>query len=151
MTNVYQFKSAPVSILWAPTKKTNPAWRVGAVNGTVVEFKAPVKAFVETLETGKALPIVEGFTFRWIDVNGMYASVSIRIDAKRWHDLKKRGQLGMLYGVDVSNAVYRHDPRIYATNPTVDDSRRAKNGFKMIQLTYQTVAGRNLGENTNGN
>lgn len=65
-------------------------------------------------------------------------SVSRRIAAKAWAQLKKRGALGLLYGVDVSNAVYRLNSGIPARCPTVDDSARASKGFKTIRLIYRS-------------
>lgn len=62
--------------------------------------------------------------------------IEISIDAKLWRKYKDRKNLGMLYGVDISNAVYRINHNIPASCPTVDDRRRAANGVKTIKLTY---------------
>lgn len=62
--------------------------------------------------------------------------VTIQVDAKYWAKLKAKRNLGMLYGVDVSNAVYAINENIPAHNPMVSDSARASKGFKTIQLTY---------------
>jgi hypothetical protein len=37
MSNLIPFQSKPVSILWSPRKRTNPAWRVNS-QSTVVDF-----------------------------------------------------------------------------------------------------------------
>ncbi len=66
------------------------------------------------------------------------AIVHVEVDAKRWHEYKARRNLGQLYGVDISNAVYKADRRIHATNPTVSDRERAKGGIKRITLYYNT-------------
>jgi hypothetical protein len=63
--------------------------------------------------------------------------VKIQIDVKEWTAFKKRGALGVLYGIDVSNAVYALSNRLVpAHNPSVDDTQRAKNGIKTIRLSY---------------
>ena len=76
-------------------------------------------------------------------LNGTYREtrvhkVLVSIPVKEWNRYRKLGQLGALYGVDISNAVYRLYSGIYATNPTVDDSARAKDGMKRIELYYRT-------------
>lgn len=52
MSNVIQFKPGTVSVLWAPTKKCNAAWRVGAAS-TVVDaserFKPTPKPEMEAV------------------------------------------------------------------------------------------------------
>jgi len=61
--------------------------------------------------------------------------VKVRMDAKEWAKIKKQGQLGQLYGVDISNEAYRtHGVR--AHNPTVQDSDRASGGVKWVKLWY---------------
>jgi hypothetical protein len=64
------------------------------------------------------------------------ATVYIQMDAKLWHEVKKNRQLGYLYGVTISNEVYRSNKDIKAYNPSVDDRKRANNGIKYITLTY---------------
>jgi len=59
----------------------------------------------------------------------------VTIDAKEWAKVRNAGQLGMLYGVDISNAIYKL-AGVKASNPTVDDSAKARNGIKLIALTY---------------
>jgi len=63
-------------------------------------------------------------------------SVRVAIPAKQWQAAKRKGQLGQLYGVDISNFVY-HACGVRAYNPTVDASRRAMDGVKFIELVYQ--------------
>ena len=60
--------------------------------------------------------------------------VTVTMDAKAWTKARSKG-LGMLYGIDISNAVYR-EYGIKAYNPTVADRDRAKAGIKTIQLYY---------------
>lgn len=65
------------------------------------------------------------------------AIVKIAVDAKYWSYMKRNRQLGFLYGVDVSNEVYRRSCRLIpAHNPSVDDRKRASAGIKSITLTY---------------
>jgi hypothetical protein len=61
--------------------------------------------------------------------------VRVRVDAKYWNGMKKRGQLGCLYGIDISNECYKvHGVKAY--NPTVSDKDRASGGLKWITLYY---------------
>ena len=61
--------------------------------------------------------------------------VRVRVDAKYWNNMKKRGQLGCLYGVDISNECYKvHGVRAY--NPSVSDKYRASGGLKWVTLYY---------------
>lgn len=61
--------------------------------------------------------------------------VTVSIPAKEWHTIKRRGALGALYGIDISNAAYRlHGIKAY--QPGVNDRVRASNGIKTITLTY---------------
>jgi hypothetical protein len=62
--------------------------------------------------------------------------VKVRIDAKEWLKLKKSGQLGALYGIDISNAVYALYG-VKASNPTVSDKDSAMGGIKWIDLWYR--------------
>ncbi len=62
--------------------------------------------------------------------------VRIEIDSKWWARIRKANGLGMLYGVDISNAVGRINSNIRAYQPTVDDQSRARKGIKTITLTY---------------
>jgi hypothetical protein len=61
--------------------------------------------------------------------------VRVRMDAKAWHKLAKAGDLGFLYGVDISNEAYRAYG-VKASNPTVSDRDRAQGGLKWIDLYY---------------
>lgn len=62
-------------------------------------------------------------------------TVKVTLSAKEWFKAKNQGQLGQLYGVDISNAVYR-EYGVKAIYPIVGDRDRAKNGIKLIKLTY---------------
>src|SRR5580698_8556167 len=68
-----------------------------------------------------------------------YTSVTVKMPIKVWSAMKRRGQLGTLYGVDISNEVYRTHG-VPAHNPSVDDSKRATQGIKTIKLTYYNTA-----------
>ena len=150
MSNVVQFVSRPVSTLWAPRKGTKASWRVLAKAGSVVEFKAPpVKRDTWQAEIDNPLGDttalqVPGVRFVSISAQGKWhhgaeVSVIVHVEAARWHKLAKQGNLGQLYGVDISNAVYRFNSSIPASMPTVDDRSRAKRGFKRITLTYHVM------------
>ena len=62
-------------------------------------------------------------------------SVKVSMPIGAWNTARALSQLGHLYGVDISNAVYRSSG-VKASMPTVDDSARAKGGIKVIELTY---------------
>jgi len=62
--------------------------------------------------------------------------VRVAVPAKEWAKAKKKGELGQLYGIDISNHVYAINRNIPAHNPTVDDRSRASKGVKSISLTY---------------
>lgn len=64
-----------------------------------------------------------------------FATVTVTMDKKEWTKANK----GMLYGVDISNEIYRRYPDIYATCPTVGDNQSATKGIKTITLTYLTM------------
>lgn len=65
------------------------------------------------------------------------ATVIAKMPIKEWQKIRKKSQLGMLYGVDISNEVYRKsDRKIKAYNPVVEDRTKAKAGIKTIELTY---------------
>lgn len=61
--------------------------------------------------------------------------VRIRMDAKAWRKADK----GALYGIDVSNEVYRRHG-VKACEPTVADRDRASGGLKWIDLYYTDEA-----------
>lgn len=63
--------------------------------------------------------------------------VVVHMPVKAWTKHRDNNQLGMLYGVDISNAVFAINSNIPAHNPTVDSSSRAKNGIKTIHLSYR--------------
>lgn len=62
--------------------------------------------------------------------------VTVQINVKDWTRLRNKGQLGALYGIDISNKVYQINRDIRAYNPTVSDRGRAVNGMKTITLEY---------------
>lgn len=62
-------------------------------------------------------------------------SVKVRMDAKAWLKAKRDKALGALYGVDISNEVYRTFG-VKAYNPTVADRDNASGGIKWITLYY---------------
>jgi hypothetical protein len=59
----------------------------------------------------------------------------VTIDAREWTKLAKQGALGHLYGVDISNAIYKL-AGVKALYPTVDATAKARNGIKLLSLTY---------------
>lgn len=65
--------------------------------------------------------------------------IDVTLDAKAWHKAKRLGHLGQLYGVDISNAVFRAFS-VKAYQPTVDDKAKARNGVKTVSLFYQDAA-----------
>lgn len=62
--------------------------------------------------------------------------VSFRISKATWDRYRKHGGLGMLYGVDLSNYLGRIGVLNQYCVPVIDDKRRAKDGFKTIEVTY---------------
>lgn len=72
--------------------------------------------------------------------------VYIRMDAKEWHKLKKNSQLGSLYGIDISNAVYR-EYGVKAHCPTVSDRDNARGGIKRLTLYYNDSQWTNAPDN----
>lgn len=62
-------------------------------------------------------------------------TVKVTMPAKEWLACKAKGQLGALYGVDISNQVYR-EFGVQASNPIVADDMRAKGGIKVLELSY---------------
>lgn len=64
-------------------------------------------------------------------------TVRVIVEAKAWTKLRDKRDLGQLYGVDISNAVYRINKAIPASCPVVNDSARASKGFKSITLEYR--------------
>lgn len=61
------------------------------------------------------------------------------VNADYWKREKAKGRLGVLYGIDLSNAIY-HEFGVKAYCPSVGDRDRARNGVKRITLTYQDSA-----------
>lgn len=62
--------------------------------------------------------------------------VKVTMPVAEWTKYRKSGNLGQLYGLEISNAVYRVNDAICASNPMVDDRQRAKQGVKTLTLTY---------------
>lgn len=59
------------------------------------------------------------------------------IDPKEFAKIKRHNQLGQLFGIDLSNEVYRlTNGKIPASNPSVDYSKPARKGIKTLKLTY---------------
>lgn len=71
-----------------------------------------------------------------VRLNVELVQVKVQICSKEWNGIKAKGQLGQLYGVDISNLLYQ-DYGVQAYCPSVGDRDRAKNGLKTIDLTYQ--------------
>ena len=65
-----------------------------------------------------------------------FTTVTIEMPVKDWTRARNKGQLGALYGVDVSNHLRREHGLTYAYNPTVEDKARAVKGIKRIKLHY---------------
>jgi hypothetical protein len=61
--------------------------------------------------------------------------VSVQVNSKYWTKLKNKGDLGSLYGVDISNEVFR-TYGVQAYNPTVSANKRCRMGFKWVHLYY---------------
>ena len=81
-------------------------------------------------------------TFKVLDVlsredeyGHTFTQARVAMPVKDWAKAKRLGQLGMLYGVDISNTLYR-EHNVQAYNPTVDDRQRASQGVKIIRLVY---------------
>src|SRR4051812_25598342 len=71
------------------------------------------------------------------DHSAWIVEVRVIVEAKAWTKLRDTRNLGQLYGIDISNAVYHANRNIPASCPTVDDRARASKGFKSITLTYR--------------
>jgi hypothetical protein len=65
------------------------------------------------------------------------AEVTVVMPVGVFNSYKKRNDLGYLYGVVISNEVYRTNSSIDAYCPTVSDRIRASKGLKTITLTYR--------------
>lgn len=80
------------------------------------------------------------FTIKSIVATDYYnpeVTVKVEMPVKEWNKHRSKGWLGQLYGIDISNAVYAINNNIPASNPTVDDRRRASEGVKTITLIYR--------------
>ncbi len=65
------------------------------------------------------------------------ATCFLKIPVSVWRRYRDKGNLGVLYGIDVSNYIYKASNfKIKAYNPVVDDRQRARKGIKTIELTY---------------
>lgn len=63
-------------------------------------------------------------------------TVTVSMCSKEWCKTRAKGNLGQLYGIDISNTLY-HEFGIRAYMPSVGDRERASSGVKTITLTYQ--------------
>lgn len=71
-----------------------------------------------------------------VRVNADTVKVTVTMSIKEFNKAKK-DSLGQLFGIDISNHVYR-EYGVKAYNPTVDGIKtRAKNGIKTLQLYYR--------------
>lgn len=69
--------------------------------------------------------------------NQFVTKVFVNVDSKYWAKLKSKSNLGQLYGVDISNEVYRIVNKSFNTYcPSVSDDARASKGVKKIILSY---------------
>lgn len=76
------------------------------------------------------------------DCWGNELHVTFSIDSKEWKMLSTKGNLGMLYGVDLSNYLSRAGILNEYSVPSVDDKSRAKNGRKTIRIRYTLKGGK---------
>lgn len=72
-------------------------------------------------------------------INTDTVEVIVTMEAKLWTKYRNSGWLGSLYGIDISNAVYKLEG-IKAYCPSVGDSDRAKAAVKTISLCYADTA-----------
>ena len=63
--------------------------------------------------------------------------VSFSIDAEKWKALKKAGELGSLYGVDLGNYLSRCGVLNEFCTPIVRDRDNARKGRKYISVEYR--------------
>lgn len=61
--------------------------------------------------------------------------VTVTMENKTWAKHRAKGNLGALYGVDISNHAYK-EYGVKAYNPTVCDRDNAAKGIKTIKLIY---------------
>jgi hypothetical protein len=74
-----------------------------------------------------------------VRVDSETVKVTVTMDAKEFNKAKKQG-LGQLFGIDISNHVFR-EYGIKAYNPSVDGIKsRAVQGVKTLQLYYKDDA-----------
>jgi hypothetical protein len=71
------------------------------------------------------------FTVLSISDRFRYIEVKVRIAKSVWDKMDK----GTLYGIDISNEVYKTHKDIMSC-PSVDDKSRARNGFKYVTITF---------------
>jgi hypothetical protein len=63
--------------------------------------------------------------------------VTVKMDSAEFLKMKRQGQFGQLFGIDISNEVYRlSGGAVHASHPSVDFAKRASNGIKWITLKY---------------
>lgn len=63
-------------------------------------------------------------------------TATVYIDGPTWKDYNKNHNLGMLYGVDIGNKIYKMYSQINTFYPTIDHSARCKDGRKKVILRY---------------
>jgi len=63
--------------------------------------------------------------------------VTFDIDVKFWTKMRHDGQLGQLYGVDLSNRLSRAGLLDFYAAPIISDKSRATKGLKPIRAEYR--------------
>lgn len=81
--------------------------------------------------------------WRIVDVTEVMGQIRVQVtvSARYWHEQRAKGQLGMLYGVDISNAIGAMRSDVKAYHPTVSDKARATGGYKTVILWYDVISG----------
>lgn len=62
-------------------------------------------------------------------------TISVKMPAKVWNDIKKRNDIGGLV-IDVSNNLYKSIGFTQSYNPEVDTKARAKKGYTVVTMSY---------------
>lgn len=63
--------------------------------------------------------------------------VTFKMLKEDWEQIRKQGQLGHLYGTDLSNFLSRQGILNQYCVPVVDDRKRCKAGVKTISVEYR--------------
>lgn len=98
------------------------------------------EAFGEKLQKGYDEVLAETFINLTHYSSGERLEVNLQIPKKIW-DLYRKHDLGMLYGVDLSNYLSRRGILNEYSIPVVSDKKNARNGLKDIQVTYYLKRG----------